>query len=167
MHTETTETTWHIRIEYTGHTTIDDIDTAAEHLRLLHPALTMHQDGSGGSVAVYIDATSATDAVELAIHATSDLLAGRTITGIEAQTEEAFLAALQQPTIPDVVGYAEIAEMIGVSRQRIRQLANYDTHFPQPIIETAQGPLIPKAAAEHWARTRNTKTGRPRKTATV
>ena len=86
-----------------------------------------------------------------------------TVTGLEARQEGEFFAGLDRPLFPPVVGYAEIAEAAGVSRQRIRQLAG-TAGFPVPVIETTQGPLFPKAAAEQWARTRQPKAGRPQRT---
>ncbi|MCP2377913.1 hypothetical protein [Cutibacterium modestum] len=85
------------------------------------------------------------------------------MTGLEARQEGEFFAGLDRPLFPPVAGYAEIAEAAGVSRQRIRQLAG-TAGFPVPVIETTQGPLFPKAAAEQWARTRQPKAGRPQRT---
>lgn len=159
--------TWHARIEYAGPVVTDDLAEAAEALAALSPALSMAQDGSRGSVAIYVDAATAPDAVGAALTAAAALLTGRDVIGVEVQTEEAFLAGLARPTVPEVVGYAEIADMTGLSRQRIRQLAHTDVRFPQPIIETAQGPLMPKLAVERWALARHAKAGRPRKAVTA
>jgi len=71
---------------------------------------------------------------------------------------------LVTPVIPDLVSYAEIAEIAGVSRQRARQFADIEG-FPKPVVETAAGPLRLKASVEAWVERRNTKPGRPRKTA--
>lgn len=68
---------------------------------------------------------------------------------------------IETPTIPDLVGYAEIAEIAGVSRSRARQFADLDG-FPAPVVETAAGPLRLKSAVQAWVATRNTKPGRPR-----
>lgn len=155
-------TAWHVRITYTGTVTPDDTEQAATTLAAHSPAFTINQDGNGGSVALFVDADRATDASTLALDLASPLLGDREVVGIEAQTEDAFFAALDRPAFPEVVGYAEIADMAGLSRQRVRQLAGSDG-FPAAVIETAQGPLMPRAAAEHWVRTRRARVGRPRK----
>ena len=54
-----------------------------------------------------------------------------------------------QPLYPDVVGYSEIADMAGVSRQAARLWGSNPT-FPPAVIETAQGPLRLKAAVQAW-----------------
>ena len=39
----------------------------------------------------------------------------------------------------DVVGIAEIAEMVGVTRQRVDQLSRTDHSFPEPVAEIRAG----------------------------
>lgn len=49
------------------------------------------------------------------------------------------------------MGLTEIAEMLGVSRQRIDQLAHTDD-FPEPVAELAAGRIWERADVEAWAR---------------
>ena len=72
---------------------------------------------------------------------------GTEILGVDAQTYEQLDEELRRPLFPEVVGYAEIAEMAGVTRQGARKYAD-DKDFPVPVIETKQGPLRSKAAVE-------------------
>lgn len=59
-------------------------------------------------------------------------------------------------TMPaDVVGAGEIAQMLGVSRQRVNQLAD-SPGFPKPWRTLAQGRIWDLRAIERWAE----KTGR-------
>lgn len=51
----------------------------------------------------------------------------------------------------DLMGLTEIAEMLGVSRQRIDQLAHTDD-FPEPVAELAAGRIWERADVEAWAR---------------
>lgn len=69
--------------------------------------------------------------------------------------------ALVEYTIPELVGYAEIASMAGVSRQRARQFASLEG-FPTPAVETSYGPLRLKTEVQSWLDTRNTRPGRPK-----
>ncbi len=49
------------------------------------------------------------------------------------------------------MGISEIAELLGVSRQRAHQLAA--SHgFPEPVARLAQGPVWETAEVEKWAR---------------
>ena len=68
------------------------------------------------------------------------------------------LGSVKQP----LMGFKEIADLLGVSRQRARQLAATPA-FPEPVARLAAGPIYESAAVEAWAKTRNTKSGRPRK----
>jgi hypothetical protein len=51
---------------------------------------------------------------------------------------------LWRQQIPELVGYAEIATMAAVSRQRARELPG-KPGFPPPAVTTATGPLRVKA----------------------
>ena len=58
---------------------------------------------------------------------------------------------------PELVGVAEIAEMLGVSRQRVHQLVRAKTiGFPRPVAELSAGAIWAREDVEKWAR----KTGR-------
>lgn len=50
-----------------------------------------------------------------------------------------------------LVGAAEIAKMLGVSRQRVTQLASTET-FPEPEAELASGRVWKRTAIVKWAR---------------
>ncbi len=52
----------------------------------------------------------------------------------------------------DVVGVPEIAEMLGVSRQRVYQLMETYDDFPDPIATLAVGRIWSRAAVEEWNR---------------
>jgi predicted DNA-binding transcriptional regulator AlpA len=50
-----------------------------------------------------------------------------------------------------LVGTAEIAAMLGVSRQRVHQLTARDD-FPQPVAVLASATIWEREAVEAWAR---------------
>lgn len=72
---------------------------------------------------------------------------------------------LSKPNIPDLVSGPEAAAVLGVSKQRVHQLAAEHPDFPKPLYELAAGKLWDRGAIERfreqWAR----KPGRPRKEA--
>lgn len=82
-------------------------------------------------------------------------------TSLEILTVEQHEQRLARPTIPELVGYAEIATMAGVSRQRAAQYADLGG-FPPAVVTTQAGPLRVKAQVEQWLATRTRKPGRPR-----
>jgi prophage regulatory protein len=51
----------------------------------------------------------------------------------------------------DLVGLTEIAEMLGVSAQRVDQLARRDD-FPEPVAVLAAGRIWRRGDIERWAR---------------
>ena len=50
-----------------------------------------------------------------------------------------------------LVGLSEIAKMLGVSRQRVGQLAQDHDDFPSPVADLASGRIWETAAIETWA----------------
>ena len=53
--------------------------------------------------------------------------------------------------LPNLVGLAEIAELLGVSRQRVDQFAR-TSGFPTAIADLAAGRIWERDAVEAWAR---------------
>jgi predicted DNA-binding transcriptional regulator AlpA len=51
-----------------------------------------------------------------------------------------------------LVGSTEIAEMLGVSRQRVDQIMRTDDSFPEPEVELHAGRVWKRADIERWAR---------------
>lgn len=57
----------------------------------------------------------------------------------------------------DLVGVSEIAEMLGVSRQRVDKISRSDSSFPKPVAEIRAGRIWLQADVRTWA----SKAGRP------
>ena len=51
-----------------------------------------------------------------------------------------------------LVGVAEIAAMLDVTRQRVHQLARDDPTFPAPAAVLSAGVVWERVAVEEWAR---------------
>lgn len=73
-------------------------------------------------------------------------------------------AELAKPFVPPLAGVAEVATMLGVSKQRVSTLASEHKDFPRPVAQLAAGPVWPvdwiERFNERWTRRR---TGRPAK----
>ena len=82
-----------------------------------------------------------------------------------AQTEDKLIKSLRESNVPDIVGVAEVANILSVSRQRVSELAR-SGRFPHPVTTLAAGPIWYRAAiaryVERWPR----RPGRPKKNAT-
>lgn len=157
-------TTWHARIAWA----VDTPEDPAVVLDILD-ALSAHsavgssgQDGLSGAVVLTVEADTITEgiasALALAGEAVRGQIPGAEIVAVDVKAAAAVERELEAPLFPEVVGYAEIAAMAGVSRQRVRKFPE-QPGFPAPVIETAQGPLMPKAAVASWLTTRNTRPG--------
>lgn len=158
---------WSARVQWARSTSVNH-DNAFDLLEALADyaaAGSVARDGAAGSLQLSISAPTIDEAIDLAITVVRDALAqhvtGAEVTGIDVMNQQAFDEELAQPLYPEVVGYAEIAQMAGVSRQRARQFSQIPS-FPSPVIVTAQGPLMSKVAVDTWIKTRNTRPGRPR-----
>lgn len=83
--------------------------------------------------------------------------------GLRVLTTAAHEEEIAHPAGSDLIGYTEIAQMLGVSKQRAGQLAEL-TDFPAPLASPAMGPIYTRGAVEVWASSWTRKPGRPRKT---
>jgi predicted DNA-binding transcriptional regulator AlpA len=52
----------------------------------------------------------------------------------------------------DLVGVAEVAEMLGVSRQRVHAIAATHPEFPEPVAELSAGKIWLRKDIAGWAR---------------
>ena len=51
----------------------------------------------------------------------------------------------------DLVATGEVARMLGISRQRVEQLAELEDDFPEPAPDQAFGPMWHELAIVQWA----------------
>jgi hypothetical protein len=79
---------------------------------------------------------------------------------LEATEWERFDAELDEPNTPDLVGIAELAELVGVRRQRASVLARRPD-FPEPLAELASGPVWDRRMVERFVQSWVRKPGRP------
>lgn len=170
---ESTMTTgpWYVDLDFsvsealTEDVAFDVLDVLGAH----SAAMSTDRDFRGGSVSFAIEAPNAAGAVPLIEAVTAKIrsvLGDIDVTRVDVMTEAARKALNEHPSIPPLVGYAEIADLAGVTRQRARELAHLEG-FPVAVVETAAGPLRVKAAVESWIGDWDRKPGRPRKMATA
>jgi hypothetical protein len=63
--------------------------------------------------------------------------------------------------VPELAGLAEVAAILGVSKQRVRELAERDDTFPAPIAELTGGAIYLKPMIEEYKRLREPQPGHP------
>ena len=82
--------------------------------------------------------------------------------GVEALTDEEATTRLAEatPVLPELVGTAMAAEILGVTRQRVIQLCWQDPRFPAPVSEVRAYRVWTRASIEAFDEVRNRKQGR-------
>ncbi len=81
----------------------------------------------------------------------------------EAVRQDMLEAENSRPTLPELVSAPEAADILGVSSQRVHELAADKADFPQPVYELRTGKLWLRAAIEAFGRRWERKPGRPSK----
>lgn len=145
--------------------TEQDLETLADLADKEDASVANRADGPGYTVTVDVEAQD-------------PLIAGRTgvrfargtvgadlpgaVVDLRITTPEQYEAEALRPDFPPLASAADAAEILGVSRQRVHQLAKSNTRFPAPIAQVGTGPLWTVPAIEHFDRTWERKPGRPR-----
>lgn len=86
------------------------------------------------------------------------------LTSAEVSTYDVLDAELARPAVPELVGMAEIATLLGVSRQRAHELSDRPD-FPSPVQPLAAGAVYIKAQVEAFNGRWERRKGRPKKSA--
>lgn len=127
---------------------------------------------AGGSVGerrldtgLTVSAKNMPEAAARAIEIITAVAPGK-ILAVEVMTPEEEDRRLAEPAFPELVGVTEIADMLGISRQRLAVLRQR-REFPAPVAELAAGPIWRardlSTFAEGWQR----RAGRPKKSIDV
>ena len=162
--------TWYADVGVITNTpfTDDDIENALDALNANGASISTSRDGLAGTITLAVEADTALDASAAAFKLVTTALPQHDfiVVKLDARTESVMDAELSELDIPPLVGYAEIADMAGVTRQRAKQFAEIPG-FPAAVVETASGPLRLRHSVEAWLAHRNTRPGRPRAEATA
>jgi hypothetical protein len=160
---------WSVRVELRNDDTPDAaLDTLTERLAAYHASVGIAPSGNV-SAQMTVDATTARQALDAGLKAatTAAREAGTstTVLGIELMTEDEFDRRLDEPSIPELAGTSEIADILGdMTRQRAGQIAAENDDFPPAVSQLKSGPVFiadqVRAFKKRWPRIK----GRPRKT---
>ncbi len=140
--------TWRARIEF---------DAAADDERAgamaSQPAGTVSYDRAGGQVALVFDVQAATldRAVTLALRTAQ---AAHAAAGVPSQPLAAHVTAVasspadqRQPPVPELIGPAEVATILGVPKGRLRQVTQR-ADFPPPVARARGGAIYARPMVE-------------------
>lgn len=121
-------------------------------------------DGPGFTLRVEVDAPGMTEAVGYGLEAAAKLAAQAGIHAVPvsalAETPELADLHAMQPDTPELLAATDVAEVLGVSRQRVHQLTARPD-FPAAYVRLGSGPVWTRPAIEHFDRIWDRKPGRP------
>lgn len=168
---------WSVTIEVAGdgEVTIDALDDFLAALEPYEPVVIAPPEEPLDGLSRYgADLTIATaDAPEAAVYAA--LIAFREavvkadlpkwpVVRLELTTEEELEVQLSRPSFPALLGVAEMAKSLAVSKSRASELARSAT-FPIPVCVLASGPVWLESSVIRYAEGWERRPGRPRSTA--
>ncbi|MGI9002835.1 MAG: hypothetical protein ACR2GH_14420 [Pseudonocardia sp.] len=107
------------------------------------------------------DAGRAARDAAAAVSRWSEHAADQQIVEIHARTEAQHEVDGLAPDFPLLAGAADAAALLGISRQRVHQLAAEHPAFPAPLARIAAGPVWTVPALEHFAAGWRRRPGRP------
>lgn len=158
--------TWYADVDFalTGEVSDNAEFDALEAMRDWSAVISISRDRRAGTLSLAIDSADAQEAMSslsVILQPARSVLGDFQITKMDIMDAEKRRSQVEEITFPELVGYAEIADMAAVTRQRARQIASR-ADFPVPVVETASGPLRVKAAVEKWLSSWDRVPGRPR-----
>jgi len=128
-------------------------------------------DGPGLVVTAYTSATGPIAAAQTAEPRVGKWLVGW---GVDADLVALCVVSewqrqreVAEPNIPQMVSAHDVAEILGVSRRRVHQLAAQHPLFPSPVTTVASGSLWTLDAVQHFARVWDRRPGRRRATSST
>ncbi|HEY1973089.1 MAG TPA: hypothetical protein VGH89_34415 [Pseudonocardia sp.] len=74
---------------------------------------------------------------------------------------EVYAAEMLRPDTPELLAATDMAEILGVSRQRVHQLSTDHPAFPEPYVRLGSGPIWTRPAIDHFNLVWERKPGRP------
>jgi hypothetical protein len=128
---------------------LESVDASVARLPMIGIDVTVYADGH---LPIFMAAEMMAGEVTTVIHAEP--------VGVSITRESVHRVSAESPTMPELMSAAEIAEELGVARQRVHQLRSMAA-FPAPLAELRGGAVWDAAAVRkfsaEWAR----KPGRP------
>ncbi|MGW7288967.1 hypothetical protein ACWGH4_26185 [Streptomyces sp. NPDC054847] len=155
---------WSVEVELAATEITDEaIDVLHDYLADRDPAVGASPNGNT-AVRIFVEAGTARQAIDSALKdvtaAAKEADISATVLGVDLVTEEELDRRLAEPSVPDLVGVSEIAEMLGVVRQRAAQLVQRDD-FPPAVAHLKSGPVFVRGQVEAFEKRWDRRSGRP------
>jgi hypothetical protein len=82
------------------------------------------------------------------------------VIAVDVQTVDEQERQLVESNVPELLGVSEVAEALGVSKQRVAELADSES-FPAPIVRLRAGPIWERSAIARFLGQWDRRPGRP------
>ncbi len=159
----TAKTWWSVHIEFAAPSAKAQIDPADDRLDRLAEVLAAH-DGvvSASPTSLSLRCSVANERHDGALGEGTEIvqkalvevdLPDWPVVWAEAVRQDRLEAELEELPTPEVLGVAEVAKLLGVSRQRLAVIRRDHPSFPKPFAELAATPLWYREAVEEWRMT--------------
>lgn len=152
-------------MEYTAELTVHTDEPLTDDTLAAAAAIGGAASGSPGthalSATLTVDADSMPEAAARALELITGVAPGQPV-AVEVMTVDEHDRRLAQPPFPALVGVAEVAADLGVSRQRVSTLSHRED-FPAPVARLASGPVWRAGDLSTFALGWQRKPGRPSK----
>lgn len=117
------------------------------------------QPERGVNVTVWIDGVDVVEAVPAARRVAASVIDADPI-GVSSLDDDEYERMADAPTLPRLLSAPDVADVLGVSRQRVHQLRTMAA-FPAPVVELRTGPIWDARAIDRFDRDWKRKPGRP------
>ena len=159
---------WSVDVQAVVDPTLADddeaIDSILETLAPYGAALAFDQGGPHMSIQMTVEAEDFMAATQKAVGLIVGLPYRVFPSGARVLTVADLQRELDKPAIPDLVGVAEVAEELHVSKARVSELQDSPA-FPEPIARLKSGPVWTRPSLTRFLESWERKPGRPRKIA--
>ena len=159
--------TWTVRVVIaTREPVTDDVLDWIADLGDEHDAtVARHRNGVGVVMTFEVDHTGAVEAAvrarTLALNVVNAATPADDVVDLRVCTPELYEAEALRPDTPDLLAAGDVGGVLGVSRQRVHQLASEHTRFPAPYLRLSSGPVWTRPAIEYFAAHWDRRPGRP------
>jgi len=138
------------------------IDSILAKLAPYGAALAFDQGGPHMSIQMTVEAEDFMAATQKAVGLIVDLPYRIFPSGVRVLPVADLQRELDEPPIPDLVGVAEVAEELQISKARVNELQDSPA-FPEPVARLKSGPVWTRPSLTRFIDSWERRSGRPRK----
>lgn len=128
---------------------------------------TLSRDPLGVAIVAYQATATPVDRLRQLWDAAALWVAEQGLSGFVAagdvMDDEVYEAEALRPDTPELLSATDVAELLGVSRQRVHQLHSEHADFPAPYARLSSGPIWTRPVVEAFDQAWTRKPGRPAK----